>query len=250
LNPRSEIHGHEPQPPPWTALQQLQTLHIDPDGLPSKPICLKIPLCFPQETCYALLRYWGFPTQCEAASDINAPFDLVRALSNLSSFVREDSLLFTCQELGAAVSRPPLGANLLSHADLYLKIRGTTYNIWSPIYTPKARQSVVHKIFSQGNHLQELDVLAPINLVTNVQIILGRKIPAFTYASRMIDASDTYRSLDLRSTLILVRLGLREDAGFVVLKRHSELSQESIRALNRIWRLRRILSPALGCNST
>ena len=109
---------------------------------------------------------------------------------------------------------------------------------------------MVHKIISQGNHLLGSDVLAPINLVTNVKIILGRKIPTFTYASRMIDASDAYRSLDLRSTLILVRLGLREDEGFVVLKRHSELSQESIRALNRIWRLRRILSPALGCNST
>ena len=159
-----------------------------------------------------------FAAKCKSSSDFTPPYDLGRALRNLPSFVREDSLLHTCQELGANVRRPPLEANFLDHADMYLEIKGTTYIIWSFIDTPKARRSVVHKLFNRGNDLKGFHVLAPINLHSDVQNILGWKIPSSSYASRLIDASDKHQSLDLHRTSTLARLGLHEDSGFVVLQ--------------------------------
>ncbi len=158
-----------------------------------------------------------YAARCKADESCAPPYDLGRAIRNLPSFIREDSLKNVCTDIGLNVSQPSLQSNFSDHADLYIEIHGVTFTVWSFINTKKSRKAVLQKLLKRGNDLKGVHVLAPIDMDTDVKDVFNWKILDSSYASELMKSLDLDQVIDFERTLSLMRLGLPSDPGFVLL---------------------------------
>jgi hypothetical protein len=158
-----------------------------------------------------------FAASCKAGQEYMAPYDLGRAVRNLPSFVREESLLQACRNAGLQTSVPTANENFLDHADLYIETDEGTFTIWSFINTTKARKSVIYKLFNRGHDLTGVHVLAPIDMEQDAIDIHNWKIVDTQYAARLAAELRLEHALNIDRTLALARLGFGPADQFTVL---------------------------------